>query len=64
MSIKRLLPLAVLFAVGACSVGPTAICTDDQYADEAGASCTVGSGTPLGSSSLPANNPPTASVQR
>jgi hypothetical protein len=33
MSIKRLLPLAILVAIGACSAGPNAICTVDTNSE-------------------------------
>jgi len=35
MLIKRLLPLAVLFTIGACGAGPNAICTVDRTIERA-----------------------------
>jgi hypothetical protein len=65
MSIKRLLLLAVLVAIGACAMGPTGICTMDPNVDGTGGmTCTADLGTPLGGPSLPGDHPQTASVQR
>ena len=61
MLIKRLLPFAVLFAIGACGTGPNAICTVDRTTERAEhrdelAGCTSDPGTQVVDIPLPAED--------